>query len=98
MLTFLGDSEIVIPLANRKEHWRQLRSACETKLLALMNSDPLMLAPLEASNCDVRNLLRTANEQTVAACVMEKLYLASDSLVAFRLSLLAPSPSESIFI
>jgi hypothetical protein len=59
MLTFLVDSKIVgDPLANRKEHWRQLRSACETKLLALMNSDLLMLVPLEASNCDVQNLLR----------------------------------------
>jgi hypothetical protein len=38
------------------------------------------------------------NEQTVTACVMEKLYLASDSLVVFRLSLLAPSPCGSIFI
>ena len=59
MLTFLGDSKIAgIPLANRREHWRQSRSACETKLLALINSDLLMLVPLEASNCDVRNLLR----------------------------------------
>jgi hypothetical protein len=59
MLTFLGDSKIAgIPLANRKEHWRQLRSACETKLLALMNSDLLIVVPLEASNCDVRNLPR----------------------------------------
>ena len=59
MLTLLGDSKIAeIPLANRREHWRQSRSACETKLLALMNSDLLMLVPLEASNCDVRNLLR----------------------------------------
>ena len=56
MLTFLGDSEIAgFPLANLKEHWRHLRSACETKLLALMNNDLLMLMPLEASNCDVRN-------------------------------------------
>jgi hypothetical protein len=59
MLSFLEDTGIAgIRLANRKEHWRQLRSACETKLLALMNSDLLMLVPLEASNCDVRNLLR----------------------------------------
>ena len=59
VLSFLGDSEIAgFPLANSKEHWRQLRSACDTKLLALMNSDLLMLVPLEASNCDVRNLLR----------------------------------------
>jgi len=58
-MLFLGDSKITgIPLATRKEHWRQLRSACETKLLALMNSDFLMLVPLEASNCDVQNLLR----------------------------------------
>ena len=55
-MLFLGDSKI--PLATRKEHWRQLRSACETKLLALMNSDFLMLVPLEASNCNVQNLLR----------------------------------------
>ena len=39
-----------------------------------------------------------ANEQKVAACVMEKLYLASDSLAVIRLLLLAPSPSASIFI
>ena len=39
-----------------------------------------------------------ANEQRVAACVMEKLYLASDSLVVFCLSLLVLSPSGSIFI
>jgi len=59
MLSFLGDSEVAgIPLANRREHWRQLRSACETKLLAVMNNDLLMLVPLEASNCDVQNLLR----------------------------------------
>ena len=59
MLSFLGDSKIAgIPLANLKEHWRQFRSACETKLLALMNSDLLMLVPLEAPNCDVQNLLR----------------------------------------
>ena len=59
MLTFLGDFKIAgFPLPNRREHWRQLRSACETKLLALMNSDLLMLVPLEESNCDVRNLLR----------------------------------------
>ena len=59
VLSFLGDSENAgIPLAKRQEHWRQLRSACETKLLALMNSDLLMLVPLEASNCDVRNLPR----------------------------------------
>jgi len=59
MLTSLEDSEIAgIPLANRKKHWRQLGSACETKLLAVMNSDLLMLVPLEASNSDVRNLLR----------------------------------------
>jgi hypothetical protein len=59
VLLFLGDSKITgSPLANCKEHRRQLCSAYETKLLALMNSDLLMLVPLEASNCDVRNLLR----------------------------------------
>jgi len=58
MLTFLADFEIVgTPLANREEHG-QLDLGCETNLLALMNSDLLMLVPLEASNCDVRNLLR----------------------------------------
>jgi hypothetical protein len=35
----------------------------------------------------------TANEQTAAACATEKSYLA-----VFRLSLLARSPSGSIFI
>jgi hypothetical protein len=59
MLTFLADLKIVgTPLANRGEHGGQLGLGCETKLLALMNTDLLMLVPLEASNCDVRNLFR----------------------------------------
>ena len=58
MPTFLAGLKIVgTPLANREEHG-QLGLGCETKLLALMNTDLLMLEPLEASNCDVRNLLR----------------------------------------
>ena len=59
MLAFLADFKIVgTPLANCEEHVGQMGLGCETKLLALMNTDLLMLVPLEASNCDVRNLLR----------------------------------------